>query len=72
MNEPLGLLVDHVTQVLKINERNLESAANYKGQLDKEYIQGICHLNDRLITVLNVQKVIDIKKLMEINKVTQI
>lgn len=65
-NEQMGLLVDQVTQVLKVNEEKLENAPKYEGQIDETYIRGICHLPDRLIIILNVDKVLEIEKLRQL------
>ena len=43
-NELLGLLVDQVTQVLKVNENEMENAPNYDSQVDQAYIRGIYHV----------------------------
>ena len=47
-NELLGLLVDQVTQVLKVNEDQMENAPHYESQVDQAYIRGIYHMDERL------------------------
>lgn len=67
-NELLGLLVDQVTQVLKVDENDMENAPNYDSQIDQAYIRGIYHLDERLMIMLNIDEIIEIEKLLQLNK----
>lgn len=66
-NELLGLLVDQVTQVLKIDENELEQAPNHDTQIDKAYIRGIYHLDERIMIMLDIDQIIETEKLLQIN-----
>ncbi|MED4354658.1 chemotaxis protein CheA [Schinkia azotoformans] len=67
-NELIGLLVDQVTQVLKVNEELMEHAPRYESQIEEAYIQGICHLEERLIILLNIDRVIGIERLLQLKQ----
>ena len=67
-NELLGLLVDRVTQVFKIDEKEIEDAPNAESHVDRKYIRGIYHNDDRLMILLNIEQIIKIENLMELNQ----
>lgn len=64
-NELIGLLVDQVTQVLKVNEEIIEHAPKYESLVEEAYIRGICHLEERLIILLDIDRVIGIDNLLQ-------
>lgn len=65
-NELLGLLVDQVTQVIKINEDKMENPPNYESQVDQAYVQGIYHVEDRLMILLDIDQIIEIENLIQL------
>ena len=64
-NELIGLLVDQVTQVLKVNEEIIEHAPKYESLVEEAYIRGICRLEERLIILLDIDRVIGIDNLLQ-------
>lgn len=67
-HELLGLLVDQVTQVLKVDENGIENAPNYESQVDQAYIRGIYHIDERLMILLNIDEIMGIDKLLQLNE----
>ena len=67
--ERMGLLVDQVTQVLKVNEDTLEVAPEKASQVDQAYIRGICHLQDRLIILLNIDHAIKLEEPVTLRRI---
>lgn len=67
-NQLLGLLVDQVIQVLKVNEEQMEHAPGYESQIDEAYIRGIYHVENRLMIFLDVNRIIEIEQLLQINQ----
>lgn len=53
-----GIIVDGVTEVLKINRDQIEEAANITTSVDAEFLMGVGKLSDRLIILLNLEKVL--------------
>lgn len=66
--EQIGLLVDQVNQVLKVNEEKIEKAPTYQYQVKDDFIRGICNLEERIIILLEVEKIIAID---QISKITE-
>ena len=58
---PVGFLVDEVTEVIRVNKGDIESAPTYVAQgLEAEYVKGIAKMGDRLITVIDPVKILEL------------
>lgn len=53
------IIVDMVLDNIKIKNDMIDPSPKIKSNVDKEYIQGLCILNDRIIVILDVKKVND-------------
>lgn len=60
--EKVGLIVDRVKQVLKIPEKDIESPPSVKEGIDVGSIEGIGHLDRRLIAILKLSEVLKVGK----------
>jgi purine-binding chemotaxis protein CheW len=56
--ESIGVMVDAVTEVLKIADDSIESASSVVSTAESSYIQGIANLGERLIILLALDKVL--------------
>lgn len=55
-----GLLVDSVAEVLTLDENSTENISSISGELSLDYISGVGKYNNRIITLLNLEKLIEI------------
>lgn len=55
---PLGVLVDAVSEVLTMEHRRLESRPAMGGGLRSEFVKGILNLDDRLVVALDIDRVL--------------
>ena len=53
-----GIMVDMVDEVLTISEEQLSGNSNITNELSEEYIYAIAKYENRIITLLNVEKLI--------------
>ena len=53
-----GIIVDRVAEVIELNEENIGNAVNITGSLSEDYISGIGKLDNRIVTILNLEKLI--------------
>lgn len=59
MNEmEVGLIVDAANDVIDIPETSIEPAPEVVGTVDVDYIDGVAKLENRLLILLNLQKVL--------------
>jgi len=58
-NRVVGFIVDHVTEVLKIEEDSIETAPDIiVAGLESQYIQGVCKIENGLIIILDFDLVL--------------
>jgi purine-binding chemotaxis protein CheW len=59
MNKTVGILVDEVPEVLKIPEESIEPTPELiESEIRKDYIKGVGKLDNRLIILLDLEKVL--------------
>lgn len=51
--QPLGVLVDGVSEVLNLDSTNIDSPPKFGAHLKLEFITGVTRLNDKFIIILN-------------------
>ncbi len=54
----IGMLVDGVSEVVKITEEIVEQPSGILSDLDEEYLSGVAKLEDKLVILLDVTKVL--------------
>ena len=56
-----GLMVDEVSETLDISDGTIEPVPKYgDSQIDQEFMSGIGKINDRVIILLDIQKIFDV------------
>ena len=58
MHEEIGLMVDEVTMVTHIEEEKLEPPLDMFNAIEKECFKGFAKVNEQLIGILNLEKVL--------------
>ena len=66
-----GLLVDEVTEVLRIPESDIKSAPEIVTRIDREYVNGVITLDNRLIILLDLAKVLSPEELAKLTDFSQ-
>lgn len=54
----IGMLVDGVSEVVKITKDIVEQPSNILSDIDKEYLAGVAKLEDKLVILLDLVKVL--------------
>jgi purine-binding chemotaxis protein CheW len=57
----VGLLVDAASQVLKVPVSSIEAAPDAVLEIDGDYIRGVAKLPDRLIILMDLQKILSLE-----------
>ena len=65
----VGLIVDAANDVLDIPESAIEPAPEVVGVVDIDYIEGVAKLENRLLILLNLQKVLSRDEMDELHSV---
>ncbi len=58
----VGLIVDSVAEVIELGEDSIENVTNFGGMLSAEYLYGVGKVNGRIVTLLNLEKLINISE----------
>ncbi|KJS84963.1 MAG: hypothetical protein JM58_09330 [Peptococcaceae bacterium BICA1-8] len=53
----LGIVVDEVAEVIRINNEQIDDSSNISAQINEDYIQGVAKVENRLIILLNLEKI---------------
>ncbi|MFW5998150.1 MAG: chemotaxis protein CheW [Bacillota bacterium] len=65
----VGMKVDNVEEIIRLEEDNIEKPPKISQKFDKDYVSGVGKLNDKLLILLDLNKILtqkEIKKLEEI------
>lgn len=58
---PVGFLVDEVMEVVRVADSSIEAAPSYVADgLEAEYVSGIAKMDDRLITIVDPVKILEL------------
>jgi purine-binding chemotaxis protein CheW len=63
----IGLIVDMVSEVIDISSESIEETPEIIKCLLNKYVFGIVKLNDRIIILLDTEKIISIEEMIELN-----
>lgn len=66
----IGLIVDTVSEVIDISSESIEESPDIIKCSLNEYVYGIVKLENRIIILLNTEKIISIKEMMEIESMS--
>ncbi len=70
--QKVGMLVDEVPEIVKISKENIEPTPELiQSEIQKNYIQGVGKLEQRLIIFLDLEKVLAPHEVNELVKVSQ-
>lgn len=67
----IGLIVDMVSEVVDILDEDIEDAPDIVKGISNKYIMGIIKLNERIIVLLDTEKILTIEQINELNLLTQ-
>jgi purine-binding chemotaxis protein CheW len=67
----VGMVVDGVSEVLRVQEEDIEPTPPMVSTVDTSFIRGIAKMDDRLITLLDLNKVLSLSDSISIEKLSQ-
>lgn len=69
-NQMIGMIVDGVSEVLQIPIESIEPPPMVSSTVESEYLSGIAKFNDRLIIMIDLEKVLSKKERLSLGKVS--
>ena len=70
-NRQVGLMVDDVKEVLTINQNQLEEPPSEVGGVGRGYILGIAKLEDTMMIILDIDKILSAEEKLELGKIME-
>ncbi|MCJ0931185.1 chemotaxis protein CheW [Virgibacillus halodenitrificans] len=70
-DKEVGLIVDAANDVVDIPEETIESAPEVIGTVDIDYIEGVAKLEERLIILLDLEKVLSAEEVNSLKPVKE-
>ncbi len=67
----VGLLVDDVREVLTISDEQMEEPPNEVGGVGRSYVLGIAKLDETMLIILDVDKILTAEEKIELGKVLE-
>lgn len=55
----IGMLVDEVSEVVRITKDTIEKPSNILADINEEYLAGVAKLNGKLVIILDLSKVLE-------------
>lgn len=66
-NQVIGILVDAVAEVVYLRQSEIETTPNVGNEESAKFIQGVCHKNDELLILVDLEKLMSDEEWMEIS-----
>jgi len=63
----VGILVDAVAEVVYLRQSEVETTPNVGNDESSKFIQGVCHKNDELLILIDLDKLLTEKEWAEVN-----
>jgi len=68
-NHVVGILVDSVAEVVYLRQSEMETAPNVGNDESAKFIQGVCHKNDELLILVELDKLLTDEEWAELESV---
>ena len=68
----MGMVVDSVTEVLRISAADIDTEAVSTSQIDAEYLRGVGKLEDRILILLDLSRVITGREVSQIEQAKEV
>ncbi len=68
-DKEVGLIVDAANDVIDIPSDQIEQPPEVVGRIESDYIRGVAKLDERLLILLNLNKVLNSEELIEIAQI---
>ena len=71
-DKPLGLVVDAVSDVLSVKNGEMQAAPEFGGQVDTRFIQGLAKAGDKLVVLLDLERVLSEEEFTTVSAVAEV
>lgn len=65
LSKQIGIAIDSISEVIDIDSENIQSVSNKDIQIDGNFIRGIAKLKNKVVILLDIEKILTIDELEE-------
>ena len=66
ITKPMGIVVDMVSEVVNIEESEIEEALDYGAKVDGDFLTGLGKVKDKVVILLNIEKIINCEEMISL------
>ncbi|MHB8062879.1 MAG: chemotaxis protein CheW [Ruminiclostridium sp.] len=67
-NRKIGFIVDEISEIIKIEEKDIEAKVGMPFGIGQDFIKGIAKINGNIIIVLNLANILSVQDVQEVKK----
>lgn len=67
-NRVMGVVVDSVSDVIDVDKKTIQGAPNFGTKVSTEFINGLASVNERMVMLLDVEKLLVLERLGDENE----
>ncbi|MFW6029274.1 MAG: chemotaxis protein CheW [Halanaerobiales bacterium] len=67
----IGMIVDQVSDILSFAKEDIQATLDFSSDVDTEFISGMAKLDDRLIILLKLEKLLSFKEYIALNNINK-
>jgi len=64
--KPMGIVVDMVSEVVTIEENDIEAALDYGAKVEGNFLTGMGKIKDKVVMILNIEKILSSDEIIKI------
>ena len=68
-NHVIGIMVDRVAEVVYLRQSEIETAPNVGNEESAKFIQGVCHKNNELLILVELEKLLSSDEWQDLNSI---
>jgi purine-binding chemotaxis protein CheW len=66
----IGIVVDSVSDVVSLGTAEIQSSPKFAGELDPKYIQGLATINEQMLILIKIKKLMNSKEMLLFDQLT--
>ncbi|SDC87264.1 purine-binding chemotaxis protein CheW [Candidatus Frackibacter sp. WG12] len=70
-DKTIGIIVDHVSDILSFSKEDIQDTLEFSSDIKTEFIRGMAKLDDRLIMLLELEKLLSFEEYKGLNHLEQ-
>ncbi len=70
-DKKVGMIVDKVSKVIRISQKDVKQSVNFSTMIDNNYVQGVVTLDGKMIIIIDIEKVFSQQEIKQFDELSQ-